>query len=245
MATDTKHSCSDEATRLDTEYGTLSNASHPNHAGPKLQVAERWSIREKMRLLLEAKISGLDTVARRHGVNRQQISLWQRQLNNLGDKGMTSNDGDRRLQTAEPEEDQESNVALSTEVPIAPTKTRRRWSKEQKRTLIAEAETNGFSATARRTGVSRQMLYLWRRQLRQISSLDAQEIEIKEPAAAEGLHHPQQQEHLEVTGAVPSAQETCWIEVMVADSWTLRTPMHIEPALLQRLVTALQGANRN
>jgi transposase len=68
-------------------------------AGPERR--RRWSVEEKIRIVEECRASGMTTseVARRHGVHRNQLHWWQRQMR-TGVLSLREADGDRFVPVA-------------------------------------------------------------------------------------------------------------------------------------------------
>lgn len=65
---------------------------------------------------------------------------------------------------------------------------RRRWSTEEKVRIVAEATTTGttVAAVARRHGVSRGLVYTWRRELGEVDLPDLVPVVVEAPTASTG-----------------------------------------------------------
>ncbi len=113
--------------------------------------------------------------------------------------------------------------------------TRRAWSAEQKRAIVAEAEVAGatISAVARHHGVHASLLFRWRREL-----LEAERAAVRPPQPAFvplALPAP--------TGgaAVGERSSNPMIEIELAGGHRLRADASIEIAVLRSVIEALVG----
>jgi len=113
--------------------------------------------------------------------------------------------------------------------------TRRAWSAEQKRAIVAEAEVAGatISAVARHHGVHASLLFRWRREL-----LEAEQAAVRPPQPAFvplALPAP--------TGgaAVGERSSNPMIEIELAGGHRLRADASIEIAVLRSVIEALVG----
>ncbi len=105
--------------------------------------------------------------------------------------------------------------------------TRRRWSEEEKLALLAEAAegTVSVSAVARRHGISRDLLFRWRREERK----KAERADARSGFVALSLPAPR----AKAGGGIEVAL-SCGVRLIVGEGTDL--------ALLKRVVAALQGS---
>jgi transposase len=132
--------------------------------------------------------------------------------------------------------------------------TRRRWSREEKRAIVAEAMRPGVSVSevARRHGLHSSLLFRWRRefvaaggQVELAKSAAPSFVPIALPAPAGG--GPAQPEG---GGAVPRSAERghprpapddSAIEIDLRNGRRLRVPATVDTAALKRIIAALEG----
>lgn len=110
--------------------------------------------------------------------------------------------------------------------------TRRAWSREEKRAILAEAReaTTSISAVARRHGVHASLLFRWRRHER--------EAEAAPGAAPLPAFVPLS---LPAPTNAPAAEAAGAIEIEVAGGHRIRVEPGADPALLCSVITALVG----
>jgi len=120
---------------------------------------------------------------------------------------------------------------------------RRRFTPEQKLALVAEVSKPGVSvaALADRHGVSRSLLFEWRRQVREglmpgVTRVDGSPAMVPVSVVAE----PRPKEMLPFHSP-GSPQATAMIEVVLTNGRVLRFPEPIRPDVLGRLAAALDG----
>lgn len=116
---------------------------------------------------------------------------------------------------------------------ITGMRRRREWSDEEKARIVAESvePDANVSEVARRNGVSRGLLTVWRRQAREASrrgSLFAQ-VQIERPSAGGD------------PGVLGSAAPTGRIEIGIADARVF-VPLGTDVATLRNVVAALRSA---
>jgi len=120
---------------------------------------------------------------------------------------------------------------------------RRRFTPEQKLALVAEVSKPGVSvaALADRHGVSRSLLFEWRRQVREglmpgVTRVDGSPAMVPVSVVAEP--RPKEMSPFHSPG---SPQATAMIEVVLTNGRVLRFPEAIRPDVLGRLAAALDG----
>ena len=134
---------------------------------------------------------------------------------------------------------------------ISVVRRRRKWSSEQKLALVEEVERPGSSlaAVADRHGVSRSLLFDWRRQLREGTMPGISHVAapgpaagfapmrlIEEAPASSAMSHPaSRRPAARHRGAVPI------IELALRNGRVLRVAETIAPDALARLAAALDG----
>ena len=134
---------------------------------------------------------------------------------------------------------------------ITGVERRRRWQREDKLRIVAEAEQPGacFAEVARRHDVSRALLWTWRRQVRESrrrssgaeSFLPVQVVEespaavgvvaCAEPVAGRSRRSPRR----------PAGAEAGLIEIALPDGTAVRVPETIGAPALRRVLAALRG----
>lgn len=110
--------------------------------------------------------------------------------------------------------------------------TRRRWSEEEKSSIVAEAEIcPNISALARRHGLKPSLLFRWRREFR-----DAEAATAKPPVfVAVALPAPPP------LPAISPAKSGA-IEILIAGGRTVRVGGDIDTQVLVRIIKALEDA---
>ena len=137
---------------------------------------------------------------------------------------------------------------------ISVVQRRRRWTPEQKLAVVREMERPGGptqAALAGRLGLSRSLLFEWRRQVREGTMPGVARVE----GAAQGLVSVRVVDDAPVTATCapppsrpaaprvkpePAAART--IEVVLANGRVLRVAEAIRPEVLGRIAAALDGA---
>jgi len=119
--------------------------------------------------------------------------------------------------------------------------TRRRWSKEQKRAIVAEIDVDGarLSEVARRHGIHASLLFRWRKEL---GSVFAAPSIGAEPTAA-----PATPRFLPVMLPAPAAQapmkvaaQSGAIEIVLKGARTVRVGADVDTTALVRIIAALE-----
>jgi transposase len=111
--------------------------------------------------------------------------------------------------------------------------TRRSWSAEQKRAIVAEAEVATVSAVARHHGVHASLLFRWRREL-----LEAERAALGPPQPA---FVPLSLPAPAGGAAVGERSANPMIEIELAGGHRLRADASIEVAGLRSVIEALVG----
>ncbi|SPJ25953.1 IS66-like element accessory protein TnpA [Palleronia abyssalis] len=123
------------------------------------------------------------------------------------------------------------------EVLSAADGVRRRQRSEADKLRIVEESFLGHrqaSATARRHGISRSLMTTWRRQYRN------GELGVCRPPSFTPLALAvEAQDRTPETGTLPAAEGKA--EIMLANGRRLVVPLHIDPAVLARLLPAVDG----
>lgn len=109
---------------------------------------------------------------------------------------------------------------------------RRRWSDEQKLAIVSEAGANGVRVAdiARRHDLNRSQIYQWRRELARKGLLD-----VERPVFLPVTTEPRIAEETPAEGART-------VVVALAKGRTLTVTTAVPPAVLQRLIRAVEGA---
>lgn len=104
--------------------------------------------------------------------------------------------------------------------------TRRRWSQEEKQAILSEASDGGISVSevARRHGLSRDLLFRWRRELR------------KAAAAAQGSHRG----FVPLSLPAPAGLRNDAIEIVLAHGRRLIVGRDVDMGVLKRVIEALE-----
>jgi len=111
--------------------------------------------------------------------------------------------------------------------------TRRRWSAEEKRAIVAEAAQGSFSVSrvARRHGISPSLLFRWRREF--AASDRALELPSEPAFIPVALPSP--------AACGPEARASGLIEIELAGGRRLRVDAGVDIGALKRIVDALEG----
>ena len=118
---------------------------------------------------------------------------------------------------------------------ITGERRRRSWSDAEKARIVAESadpETS-ISEVARRNGVNRGLLSVWRRQARLASSASPQFVQVRLDAAVEAQPKAIDKPHVMVTPAER-------IEVMIAGA-TVRVPVGVDAGTRERVLAAVRS----
>lgn len=122
--------------------------------------------------------------------------------------------------------------------------TRRRWSVEEKRAIVAEAAqtTTSVSAVARRHGIAPSLLFRWRREFAEADgSVDLASrpsfIPVALAAPADGSPEPARAEPVTCAGDGRSGL----IEIELAGGRRIRVDGTVDTGVLRRVVDALEG----
>nr|WP_283812818.1 transposase [Bradyrhizobium cytisi] len=118
---------------------------------------------------------------------------------------------------------------------ITGERRRRSWSDAEKARIVAESadpETS-ISEVARRNGVNRGLLSVWRRQARLAPSEAPQFVQVRLDAAVEAQPNAIDKAHVLTDPAEP-------IEVMIAGA-TVRVPVGVDAATLERVLAAVRS----
>ena len=118
---------------------------------------------------------------------------------------------------------------------ITGRRRRRDWSNEEKARILAESASPkvNISEVARRNGVSRGLLNVWRRKARLASSEGPQFVQLRLDDAVET-----RQDAIEPPRVVSRAVER--IEVTIAGA-TVRVPVGVDAATLERVLAAVRS----
>jgi transposase len=120
--------------------------------------------------------------------------------------------------------------------------TRRSWSKQQKRAIVAEVDVGGatLSEVARRHGIHSSLLFRWRRDLG--LPLAPPPIDAPTPTRAPSFV-PVMLEAPTTSMPEPSvASQPGAIEIVIAGGRTVRVGTDVDTAALVRIIAALEGA---
>lgn len=132
---------------------------------------------------------------------------------------------------------------------ISTVARRRRWTIEEKVTILDEASQPGASITAiaDRHGVSRNLIYLWRRQAREGSmpgvtmsnGAASPFVAVRVAGSADKAPVPNAPQRLP---APVGRRRPGLIEIALSNGRVVRVEESIDPATLARIVAALDGA---
>ena len=118
---------------------------------------------------------------------------------------------------------------------VIQTGSRRRWTLEEKRRIVAESDSGvrQISATARRYGLSTGQLFTWRR-LARTGRLggDAETVAFAEAVIADGGAAP--------AGLPPSVGACRRMEIVLADGLRVIVEQDVDPGALARLIGVLE-----
>jgi len=120
--------------------------------------------------------------------------------------------------------------------------TRRRWSREQKRTIVAEIDGRGASVSevARRHGIHSSQLFRWRREFGATpASVDeAPPVATFVPVVVE--HHPGVPPQSPWTSGTMNDSSSV-IEIMIARGRVVRVGSNVDTMALVRIIDALEA----
>ena len=126
--------------------------------------------------------------------------------------------------------------------------TRRSWSNEQKRSMVAEIGVGDvtLSQVARRHGAHASLLFRWRRDLGSTLAAVAREAPRVPPAATPAALAPRPALSfvpvtLPASPAPKSAPRSGLIEIVIAGGRTVRVGTDVDTAALVRIVVALEA----
>jgi transposase len=133
---------------------------------------------------------------------------------------------------------------------ISTVTRRRRWTPQEKVAILEEAFGAGSSvaATSDRHGVSRALIYLWRRQARMglIPGVGMAEPAAPGFAPVRLVASNRERDEPSTPGPLPAQSQrsshgagTCRIEIALRNGRSLKADDGIDPAVLARLVAAL------
>ena len=119
---------------------------------------------------------------------------------------------------------------------LAGPERRRRWSDEEKLSILREVGRDGHSVSdvARRHGISRQHIYQWRAALRRGQLIESQGLGFLAVEVSEDASDP-----------VPcsrSPDRDLQVEIVVAKGRVIRAPAALPMAVLSRLIRAVEAA---
>jgi transposase len=117
---------------------------------------------------------------------------------------------------------------------VIQTGSRRRWTLEEKRRIVAESAsgTRQVSATARRFGLSTGQLFTWRRLARKGRlGGDTEPVSFAEAIIAAGGATPV---------GLPPPVGPCSMEIVLADGLRVIVEQGVDPGALARLIGALE-----
>lgn len=130
---------------------------------------------------------------------------------------------------------------------ISVVQRRRRWATEQKLALVEEVARPGASVAgvADRHGLSRSLLFEWRRQVREGTMPGLVRVEAEVPPALVPVRVVEEAPPVSTPSLprrdCPSRSGTT-VEVVLRNGRVMRVAEEIEPEMLARLVAALDGA---
>jgi transposase len=132
---------------------------------------------------------------------------------------------------------------------ISTVARRRRWTTEEKVAILDEASQRGASITAiaDRHGVSRNLIYLWRRQAREGSmpgvtmsnGAASPFVAVRVADSADKAPVPKAPQRLP---APAGRRRPVVIEIALSNGRVVRVEESIDPATLARVIAALDGA---
>lgn len=121
--------------------------------------------------------------------------------------------------------------------------TRRRWSREDKLSIVAEASGSGtnISAVARRHGIKPALLYRWKKELASEKSSQSTPAFVPVTIGSKGNNGDQNNSTAVAPGHVRGANYADGIEIMLANGRCVRVRSSIEPLALKRIIDVLEG----
>ena len=117
--------------------------------------------------------------------------------------------------------------------------TRRRWSADERRQIVAESESAPVSVVARRHGVATSLVFRWRRQCglsgkrSNAGKPSASFVPVALPAPSAALAMP--------ASSSPRAQDHGLIEIELAGGRRIRVSGAVETEALRRVIAVLEG----
>ena len=129
---------------------------------------------------------------------------------------------------------------MTAEILTGPER-RRRWSAEQKAGIVAEAKAPGVRVAdvARRHGISRSLLYTWRRALARAALPDLVPVVVEAPDGSMAMAGPAQRG---VTGDNATAEPDGSIEIALAGEVRVTVRGRVDPQGLRAVLGALRSA---
>ena len=132
---------------------------------------------------------------------------------------------------------------------ISTVARRRRWTIEEKVAILDEASQPGASITAvaDRHGVSRNLIYLWRRQARE-GSMPGVTVSNGAPSpfvavrVADGAEEAPARNVPQRLPAAVGRRRSGLIEIALSNGRVVKVEESIDPATLSRIIAALDGA---
>ena len=116
---------------------------------------------------------------------------------------------------------------------------RQSWTADEKARIVLEsleAEEN-ISEVARRNGVSRGLLTVWRRQARELGMTPAQDVTFA-AVRVESKADPREETAVPTGGTAGAAASAIEVEISGA---TIRVPLGVDRATLEAVIAALRG----
>ena len=129
---------------------------------------------------------------------------------------------------------------------ISMVERRRQWPAEEKLRIMEEALVPGatIAAVADRNGVCRSLLYSWLRHVR-TGRLRGLSLDVQPSASFVPVRIEEPAKHAappSIASAAPSPRRrTSFVEIMLGNGRALKVDEGIDPVVLARLVTALDG----
>ncbi len=121
--------------------------------------------------------------------------------------------------------------------------TRRRWSREEKLSIVKEASVpcTNVSAVARRHGIKPALLYRWKKELSSKAAAALLPVTISEHSDDdEGEPHPFQAS-AQRDAVTPAKTKACVVEIALGNGRMVRVPADIEAGALRRIIGVLEG----
>jgi len=113
---------------------------------------------------------------------------------------------------------------------------RRHFTPDEKVALLAEAMESTVAITARRHGISPSVIYLWKKQQKESSSLVPSKLEIAHPQP------PDRSPFVRVQAAASENIPGGSILIHVNEAFVVELPMGIDLRRMVEIVSALKGA---